>query len=985
MAESYSVEAFLKASGADRFGKAFASAGRDVGALDKSVNGANFTIGKLLAAVGITAAVAKGFSMMKDAVSGAVSRYDTLNNFPRVMEMIGFSTEESSGAIERLTKGVEGLPTRLDDVASTAQRIATMTGDLDGAVETTLALNNAFISSGSDVMDAKRGLDQYIQMLSKGEVDLESWRTLQETMGVALNDTAKAFGFAGESAQNDLYEALKSGDITFSEFNEKLIELSDGTGGFAERARTASGGIQTAWANMKTAIVNGVTNIITAIDGFLANTQFESIENIIMMAKDTFLNFLNSLAEGIPVLVEKIMAVKEALDPWIPTILTIVSTFAAFLTTIAIISTLWNAFLKLKKALTFTTTASKGASIYAKIMGGTFAKINVPILIISAAILALGAIIWHLWQTNAEFRENVMQIWESIKIIISEVFLALQPFFDVFIQTLMTVVQTMIPIVATVINVAASFFGLLAQLIQNHSWIIQVVAVVLTAIVAFKAIMAVLSLLGGVMAIVNFGAKILAGAFALLTSPLLIKIAIISAVVAGLLWLLSQFEWFTDLVAPIVDTLKGLWNGFLDFLGFGTEEAVDKASESISGLGEDTATTTSEMSENAQSNVSDMSTGVLDSFSVMSGGSTDMMGGMSGDVLGMFGDMNNGASMDASNMNAAVTGDTSAMASGVTSDIHNMTGMSMEDIEAMTSGIEGDIGDMSSMSTEDIEAMSGSITGDMSAMSSSASSEASAMDRSVSSSFDSMSSSMSSGMGNVSKSTGQEMDKVRKKVETSLKAMVSSFKQQMTALSAASKQGMNKVTQAITFGMMKSLSAIRKYLRMMVSAMRSVQGQMRSAGIYAMSGFQSGLNARASSVYSTARRIANNVASTMRRALQVRSPSRVTMAIGEFTGQGLQMGLQSMTRDVDRVSQDLASAAIPNIDDRQLKWNVASALRGLSTDHLMQIRSDLDSRVSIDRQPANINIRIGGTEFRSFVSDITDAQQRTANRRSIGR
>jgi tape measure domain-containing protein len=110
--------------------------------------------------------------MISNALDGAISRYDTLNNFPRVLQQIGFSAEDSEKAINRLSDGIQGLPTTLDDVASTAQRIAIMTGDLDGAVETTLALNNAFISSGSNAADASRGLEQYVQMMSTGTVDV---------------------------------------------------------------------------------------------------------------------------------------------------------------------------------------------------------------------------------------------------------------------------------------------------------------------------------------------------------------------------------------------------------------------------------------------------------------------------------------------------------------------------------------------------------------------------------------------------------------------------------------------------------------------------------------------------------------------------------------------------------------------------------------------------------------------------------------------
>src|SRR5690625_7557989 len=99
-------------------------------------------------------------------------------------------------------------------------------------------------------------------MLSKGEVDLQSWRTLQETMTVALNKTAEAFGFAGKSAQNDLYEALKSGEITFDDFNSQLIELSNETGGFADMAKESSTGIRTSWTNIQTAVVKGVADML---------------------------------------------------------------------------------------------------------------------------------------------------------------------------------------------------------------------------------------------------------------------------------------------------------------------------------------------------------------------------------------------------------------------------------------------------------------------------------------------------------------------------------------------------------------------------------------------------------------------------------------------------------------------------------------------------------------------------------------------------
>lgn len=125
--------------------KGIANVDKSLGGLDRTAQKGVFTIGKLVAALGLIGLAKKGIDMVRGALDGAIDRYDTLNNFPRVMQQIGFSAEDSQKAIKRLSDGVKGLPTTLDSVAKTAQRIAVMTGDLNGAVETTLALNNAFL------------------------------------------------------------------------------------------------------------------------------------------------------------------------------------------------------------------------------------------------------------------------------------------------------------------------------------------------------------------------------------------------------------------------------------------------------------------------------------------------------------------------------------------------------------------------------------------------------------------------------------------------------------------------------------------------------------------------------------------------------------------------------------------------------------------------------------------------------------------------
>lgn len=280
-------------------------------------------LGSIVKGLSVFKILEKGFQAIAASVDQAVSRYDTLNKFPKVLQLMGFSADEASAATQKLADGVQGLPTSLDEVVSTAQRLTVLTGNLQSSVDTTLALNNAFLASGSSAADASRGLIQYTQMLSSGKVDMVSWRTLQETMGFALQKTAEAFGFAGSSAQQSLYAALRDGEITFTQFNTKIVELDQAVGGFAEVAKTSTGGIATAFANMRTRIAAGVTEVIAGIDRGFSQTRFKSIENIVSSTGTAIKSILTSLAGAFEfvaskadILVPTLIAVGAAVTAW---------------------------------------------------------------------------------------------------------------------------------------------------------------------------------------------------------------------------------------------------------------------------------------------------------------------------------------------------------------------------------------------------------------------------------------------------------------------------------------------------------------------------------------------------------------------------------------------------------------------------------------------------------------------------------------------
>ncbi|HHE4526164.1 TPA: tape measure protein [Streptococcus pneumoniae] len=262
----------------------------------------------------------KAVDLLTDSLGGAIQRFDTLESYPRVMQAMGHSTEDVTRSTKKLAAGIEGLPTTLNEVVGTAQRLTSITGDINKSTDLTLALNNAFLASGSSSADASRGLQQFSQMLSAGKVDMQSWKTLQETMPYALQKTTESFGFAGQSAQNDFYSALKEGRITFNQFSSKLVELNGGVGGFAELAKTNSKGIQTSFGNLKNAVVKGVANTIKALDDLtkaatgktiaenfdalkvIINAAFGVIVNVIKASTPVFQTLFSILGTGASVI-----------------------------------------------------------------------------------------------------------------------------------------------------------------------------------------------------------------------------------------------------------------------------------------------------------------------------------------------------------------------------------------------------------------------------------------------------------------------------------------------------------------------------------------------------------------------------------------------------------------------------------------------------------------------------------------------------------
>lgn len=399
--ESFSVQATLSA--VDRnFSKVFASAARAADSFGNNTTKSTGLGGKGMIKFGAvagatTAVVSKALSVVTSNVGNAVDRFDTLNKYPVVMKALGYSTQDTGKSMKLLSNGIDGLPTSLNEITSAAQQFAPLTGSATSGAKAALALNDAFLASGASVSDTSRGMQQYTQMLATGKVDMQSWRTLQETMPIALRKTANAFGFTGKSAEQDLFKALQSGQITIGDLNKKFVELDKGQNGFATLARKNSVGIKTSFTNLGTAVTKGLAGTLTAIDNGLKNAKLGGIADLINSMKggiNTAFDAINStITTYIPIIVNAIKSMVDFVKKnkgWIMPLTAGISGFVA-------------SFVAMNKVISIVKSVGSA-------MSGLFSILTAnPFVLVIALIAALVAGLYYFFTQT----KTGKKLWES--------------------------------------------------------------------------------------------------------------------------------------------------------------------------------------------------------------------------------------------------------------------------------------------------------------------------------------------------------------------------------------------------------------------------------------------------------------------------------------------------------------------------------------------------------------------------------------------
>lgn len=536
------------------------------------------------AIMGIVSSVtSRALDAISGSIASAVNRVDTIANFPKIMQSVGYSADDARATIERLSAGVDGLPTSLDAIVGSVQKIAPVSSSLATATDVALAFNNALLAGGKSQEVMNSAFEQYSQMLSTGRVDMQSWKILAQAMPGQLNQIAKAL-LGANANQADLYKAMQSGAITFDQFNNAIVSLNNeglpGYASFAEQARISTESIGTAWTNVQNRINKAVAKIIDhigqaniagAINDFsssfsgIADTVITYLDPVISTVgsfmdqlqnngaitsfgdalnalKDVFdgtigligdlittftgldssedasrsaADLLKSAVDGVKSAIElardAVQGLRDNLTVVAPVIVAVATALIAY-ETIKAVRSIADDFGLLKSAASLAFDAIKGGegvlstlSVFGELVGegGALASVfgtistaisgvgtsllalvgSIPVIgWIAVAVVALGAVFTWLWNTNEDFRNAVIGIWDSICSAISGAVDSIVGFFTTtlptaftqfvqFVQGIPAAVGQFIQELPTMVLYALTFavvflFGLGAQLAQ---------------------------------------------------------------------------------------------------------------------------------------------------------------------------------------------------------------------------------------------------------------------------------------------------------------------------------------------------------------------------------------------------------------------------------------------------------------------------------------------------------------------------------------
>ncbi|EGQ0195363.1 tape measure protein [Listeria monocytogenes] len=384
--------------------------------VEKPAEQARFSVLKLAAALGLIAAT-------KNVVGSAIGRVDTIDTATKSLTVLTGSAKDAQLVMTDLTAAIDGTPIALDAVALGAKKMvaAGMKAANVKPVFTAIADAAYGVGNGSESIDQMTDAISALQASGVAYADdinrlvdagVPAWQIL-------ANSTGKSVGEMKKYVSEGSLESTRAIAMLTKGIEEGTTGMAGNTAKMAGLAKTAGNTISGSFANMKTAAVKSLANIVENLKG--------PIIQALDVAKNAFKQFAAVTAspefqKKLSDLIQKIKEFIPVLIEWAPVLAKVAAGFVAF----NIISSVYSKVAGLVMA--FRGLASSGTLLggIVNTVKGSFLALKVALGSAAAAfgviIAVIGAVIAVAYGMYVSFKENTANIkgflstmWDGVK------------------------------------------------------------------------------------------------------------------------------------------------------------------------------------------------------------------------------------------------------------------------------------------------------------------------------------------------------------------------------------------------------------------------------------------------------------------------------------------------------------------------------------------------------------------------------------------
>lgn len=483
-------------------------------ALNEKTKKASSGIKSMLTSVGVVNAISAAFNTVKQSVSSAFDRIDTMNQFNRTVTAITGSAESAGIALGQLKDITKGTAYGLDVAAKATQNFVTRGLDISQATDQVRIWGDAVAFYGKGTNEQFENVtDALAKMRTKGKVEMDQLDRLFEAGIDAVGMYAQATGRSSAEVQDD----LSYGRISAEEFiNTVSTAMQEGTNGVlsvAGAAKEAGASWAGTFDNAKAACARGMQAIIDSIEEALAANGLPTMKESVANLGKAFEEMAGKVAAVMPQVIEKLTWFIDHGDAVIGVIGAIASAFVV-LKVAGAIGSVFEAFHKAEKVL---EKAGKSVTFLSK----AFEVIGMgPIPIIIAAVAALAGALVVAYNTSETFRNAVNGMFsklaemaapliETVKSLIGsfqQMGEALAPLINDLLSSLVPVLEGIMGVIGVLVSMLLPpIIAFIQGILQGIQVLLPVIQVLLSVIIAvFTAIFEVVgTVLNGIVTFFN--------------------------------------------------------------------------------------------------------------------------------------------------------------------------------------------------------------------------------------------------------------------------------------------------------------------------------------------------------------------------------------------------------------------------------------------------------------------------------------------------